>query len=49
MTLFGGAANRHYLCYTGFDGFDSEPDVNAPGARLGRLMRPVASALLACA
>ncbi len=25
MTLFGRAANRHFLCYTGFDRFDAEP------------------------
>ncbi|MET4576091.1 formate dehydrogenase accessory sulfurtransferase FdhD [Ottowia thiooxydans] len=27
MTLFGRAANRHFLCYTGFDRFDAEPDL----------------------
>jgi len=26
ITLFGRAANRHFLCYTGFDCFDSEPE-----------------------
>ena len=26
MTLFGRAANRHFLCYTGFDRFDDEPE-----------------------
>lgn len=26
MTLFGRAANRHFLCYSGFDRFDSEPE-----------------------
>jgi FdhD protein len=26
VTLFGRAANRHFLCYTGFDRFDSEPE-----------------------
>jgi len=26
MTLFGRAANRHFLCYTGTERFDSEPD-----------------------
>ena len=26
MTLFGRAANRHFLCYTGMERFDSEPD-----------------------
>ncbi len=25
MTLFGRAANKHFLCYTGFDRFDGEP------------------------
>ncbi|WP_051236421.1 formate dehydrogenase accessory sulfurtransferase FdhD [Ottowia thiooxydans] len=27
MTLFGRAANRHFLCYTGFDRFDAEPEL----------------------
>ncbi len=26
MTLFGRAANRHFICYTGFDRFDAEPE-----------------------
>ncbi|MBL8304631.1 MAG: formate dehydrogenase accessory sulfurtransferase FdhD, partial [Ideonella sp.] len=26
MTLFGRAANRHFLCYTGGERFDSEPE-----------------------
>ena len=26
MTLFGRAANRHFICYTGADRFDSEPE-----------------------
>lgn len=25
MTLFGRAANRHFLCYTGFERFDADP------------------------
>ncbi len=25
MTLFGRAAHRHFLCYTGFERFDAEP------------------------
>ncbi len=25
MTLFGRAANKHFLCYTGFERFDAEP------------------------
>ena len=36
MTLFGRAANRHFLCYTGFERFDSEPEAAArAGARGG--------------
>ena len=27
VTLFGRAANRHFLCYTGFERFDAEPSV----------------------
>ena len=26
MALFGRASNRHFLCYTGFERFDSEPE-----------------------
>lgn len=26
MTLFGRAMNKHFLCYTGFERFDSEPE-----------------------
>lgn len=26
MTLFGRAANRHFICYTGFERFDAEPE-----------------------
>jgi FdhD protein len=26
MALFGRAANRHFICYTGFERFDSEPE-----------------------
>lgn len=26
MTLFGRASNRHFLCYTGFERFESEPE-----------------------
>ena len=29
MTLFGRASNRHFLCYTGFDRFDAEPELQA--------------------
>jgi FdhD protein len=34
MTLFGRAANRHFLCYTGFERFDSEPEPQRPPVRL---------------
>jgi len=34
MTLFGRAANRHFLCYTGFDRFDSEPEPLPPAVRV---------------
>jgi FdhD protein len=29
MTLFGRAANKHFLCYSGFERFDAEPDLQA--------------------
>ena len=34
MTLFGRAANRHFLCYTGFDRFDSEPEPQRTAVRV---------------
>ena len=34
MTLFGRAANRHFLCYSGFDRFDAEPLTPAPARAL---------------
>jgi FdhD protein len=34
MTLFGRAANRHFLCYTGFERFDSEPEPQRTPVRL---------------
>jgi FdhD protein len=36
MTLFGRAANRHFLCYTGFERFDAEPlpQADAPSVRV---------------
>jgi len=34
MTLFGRAANRHFLCYTGFDRFDAEPLPANPAVRV---------------
>jgi FdhD protein len=36
MTLFGRAANRHFLCYCGFERFDAEPEPAAPVARVVR-------------
>lgn len=32
MTLFGRAANRHFICYTGLERFDSEPEPKRPPA-----------------
>jgi FdhD protein len=29
MTLFGRAANRHFICYTGFERFDPQPQTRA--------------------
>ena len=34
MTLFGRASNRHFLCYTGFDRFDSEPEPQRAAVRV---------------
>jgi FdhD protein len=34
MALFGRAANRHFLCYTGFDRFDAEPEVQRAPVRV---------------
>ena len=34
MTLFGRAANRHFLCYTGFERFDSEPEPQRTAVRV---------------
>jgi FdhD protein len=34
MTLFGRAANRHFLCYCGFDRFDAEPEPNRTTVRV---------------
>ena len=34
MTLFGRAANRHFLCYTGAERFDSEPEPQRPAVRV---------------
>ncbi len=32
LALFGRATNRHFLCYTGFDRFDAEPEPPRPAA-----------------
>ncbi|HNT39120.1 MAG TPA: formate dehydrogenase accessory sulfurtransferase FdhD [Rubrivivax sp.] len=34
MTLFGRAANRHFLCYSGFERFDAEPLPPSPTMRV---------------
>jgi FdhD protein len=34
MTLFGRAANRHFLCYTGAERFDCEPEPQRPPMRV---------------
>ena len=34
MTLFGRAANRHFLCYTGTERFDSEPEPQRAAVRV---------------
>ena len=34
MALFGRAANRHFLCYTGAERFDSEPDPRPAAVRV---------------
>ncbi len=34
MTLFGRAANRHFLCYTGLERFDSEPEPHRAPVRV---------------
>jgi FdhD protein len=34
MALFGRASNRHFICYTGFERFDSEPEPERPAVRV---------------
>ena len=34
MTLFGRAANRHFLCYAGLERFDSEPEPQRAAVRV---------------
>jgi len=38
LALFGRATNRHFICYSGFERFDSQPEPtrDAPGAALAR-------------
>jgi FdhD protein len=36
MTLFGRALNRHFLCYTGFERFDAEPELGPPTVRAAK-------------
>ena len=42
MTLFGRAANRRFLCYSGFERFDAAPDLalRPPVAAVGRSLQP---------
>lgn len=37
MSLFGRAANRHFICYTGFERFDSEPEPQRVPVRVAAL------------
>ncbi|MEO7854986.1 MAG: formate dehydrogenase accessory sulfurtransferase FdhD [Rubrivivax sp.] len=37
MSLFGRAANRHFICYTGFERFDSEPEPQRGPVRVAAL------------
>ena len=34
MALFGRASNRHFLCYSGFERFDAEPEPEPPALRV---------------
>jgi len=34
MALFGRASNRHFLCYSGFERFDAEPEPEPPTLRV---------------
>jgi len=34
MTLFGRAANKHFLCYSGFDRFDAQPELASASLNL---------------
>jgi FdhD protein len=40
MTLFGRAANRHFLCYCGFDRFDAEPELARSTVRVVAATNP---------
>jgi FdhD protein len=37
MSLFGRAANRHFICYTGFERVDSEPEPQRVPVRVAAL------------
>jgi FdhD protein len=30
LTLFGRAMNKHFICYSGFERFDAQPELAAP-------------------
>jgi FdhD protein len=34
MAMFGRASNRHFLCYSGFERFDAEPEPEPPAVRV---------------
>ena len=34
MTLFGRASQRHFICYSGFERFDAEPEPERPPVRV---------------
>jgi FdhD protein len=33
LCLFGRATNRHFICYSGFERFDSQPELRVETAR----------------
>jgi len=33
LCLFGRATNKHFICYCGFERFDSQPESSAVAAR----------------
>jgi FdhD protein len=30
LALFGRATNKHFICYSGFERFDAQPELAAP-------------------